>query len=52
MAAKDNRNVSLQLGGLPTSQAAPDLQDHYDLKKAADSRGSHAPGGKNLCHQQ
>jgi len=52
MAAKDDRNVSLQLGGLPTPQAAPDLQDHYDLKKAAASCGGHAPGGTNLCHQQ
>lgn len=52
MAAKDDRDISLQLGGLPTTQAAPDFQDHYDLKKAAATRGGHAPRGKNLCHQQ
>jgi hypothetical protein len=52
MAAKDDRNISLKLGGLPTAQAAPDLQDHCDLKKAAAPRGGDAPRGKNLCHQQ
>ena len=52
MAAKDDRDISLQLGGLPTTQAAPDLQDHCDLKEAAAPRGGYASRGKNLCHQQ
>ena len=52
MTAKDERNISLKLSGLPTAKAAPDFQDHYDLKKAAATRGGHAPRGKNLCHQQ
>jgi hypothetical protein len=52
MAAKDDGDISLQLGRLPTSQAAADLQDHCQLKQAAAPRSSHAAGCKDLRHQQ
>lgn len=52
MAAKGNRDVSLLLGGLPTAEAAPDLQDHRHLKQAAASRGGNASRGKKLSQQQ
>lgn len=50
MAAKNDRDISLQRGGLPTAQAAPDLQNHRDLKEAAAPRGGHAARSKNLRH--
>jgi hypothetical protein len=52
MASKNERDVSLQLGRLPSGQATPDLEDHCHLKEAAASGCSHAARRKNLRHQQ
>jgi hypothetical protein len=52
MASKNERDVSLQLGRLPSGQATPDPQDHCHLKEAAASGSSHAAHSKNLRHQQ
>jgi hypothetical protein len=52
MAAKDGRDIPLKLGWPPARQAAPDLEDHCNLKKAAAACCGHASRCKNLRHQQ